>query len=121
MTLSLDTAYRSFGGEVEASSTPTICRLSDSRRHQLSAIALAISRVIARAKVPSTGRSIEESKLHALAATMTAVAPDGHAVTIQNTDIIATASAERTPVSAATTGSDQSRRAAPGAASAGVE
>src|SRR3954468_24799048 len=38
--LSLDTAYRSFGGEVEASSTPTICRLSDSRRHQLSAIAL---------------------------------------------------------------------------------
>jgi hypothetical protein len=40
MTLSLDTAYRSFGGEVEASSTPTICRLPDSRRHQLSAIAL---------------------------------------------------------------------------------
>src|SRR3974390_1950136 len=37
--LSLDTAYRSFGGEVEASSTPTICRLPDSRRHQLSAIA----------------------------------------------------------------------------------
>src|SRR3954454_14885332 len=37
--LSLDTAYRSLGGEVEASSTPTICRLSDSRRHQLSAIA----------------------------------------------------------------------------------
>jgi len=36
----LDTAYRSFGGEVEASSTPTICRLPDSRRHQLSAIAL---------------------------------------------------------------------------------
>src|SRR3977135_1351308 len=41
MTLSLDTAYRSFGGEVEASSTPTICRLPDSRRHQLSAIALS--------------------------------------------------------------------------------
>ena len=37
--LSLDTAYRSFGGEVEASSTPTICRLPDSRRHQLPAIA----------------------------------------------------------------------------------
>jgi hypothetical protein len=35
----LDTAYRSFGGEVEASSTPTICRLPDSCRHQLSAIA----------------------------------------------------------------------------------
>src|SRR6266700_7086973 len=42
MTLSLDTAYRSFGGEVEASSTPTICRLPDSRRHQLSAIAQTI-------------------------------------------------------------------------------
>src|SRR5437870_5512847 len=41
MTLSLDTAYRSFGGEVEASSTPTICRPPDSRRHQLWAIALA--------------------------------------------------------------------------------
>src|SRR5712664_4891200 len=39
VTLSLGTAYRSFGGEVEASSTPTICRLSDSRRHQISAIA----------------------------------------------------------------------------------
>jgi hypothetical protein len=37
--LSLDTAYRSFGGEVESSSTPTICRLSDSCRHQLPAIA----------------------------------------------------------------------------------
>ncbi len=35
----LDTAYRSFGGEVEASSTPTICRLPDSRRHQIWAIA----------------------------------------------------------------------------------
>jgi hypothetical protein len=41
MMLSLDTAYRSFGGEVEASSTPTICRLPDSRRHQLSVIARA--------------------------------------------------------------------------------
>src|SRR5260370_28108205 len=41
MMLSLDTAYRSFGGEVEASSTPTICRLPDSRRHQLSAIAMS--------------------------------------------------------------------------------
>src|SRR6266850_4349075 len=39
MTLSLGTAYRSFGGEMEASSTPMICRLLDSCRHQLSAIA----------------------------------------------------------------------------------
>jgi hypothetical protein len=37
--LSLSTAYRSFDGEVEASSTPTICRLPDSRRHQIWAIA----------------------------------------------------------------------------------
>src|SRR2546426_4195195 len=44
MTLSLDTAYRSFGGEVEASSTPTICRLPDSRRHQLWAIAQEAAR-----------------------------------------------------------------------------
>src|ERR1700689_1307212 len=39
MMLSLDTAYRSFGGEVEGASTPTKCRLSDSHRHQLWAIA----------------------------------------------------------------------------------
>src|SRR5258708_33469957 len=39
MMLSWDTAYRSSGGEVEAPSTPTICRLPDSRRHQVSAIA----------------------------------------------------------------------------------
>jgi hypothetical protein len=47
MMLSLDTAYRSFGGEVEASSTPTICRLSDSRRHQLWAIAHNLAATIA--------------------------------------------------------------------------
>src|SRR5262245_3627881 len=40
MMLSLDTAYRSFGGEVEASSTPTICRLPDPGGHKLSGIAL---------------------------------------------------------------------------------
>ena len=32
------TAYRSFGGEVEALSTPTICRPPDPRRHQLPAM-----------------------------------------------------------------------------------
>lgn len=47
----LDTAYRSFGGEVNASSTPTICRLSDSRRHQLSAIA---------PEEPSTASDVDE-------------------------------------------------------------
>src|SRR3984893_10819912 len=52
MMLSLDTAYRSFGGEVEASSTPTICRLPDSRRHQLSAIALRHQLNVLRRKSP---------------------------------------------------------------------
>src|SRR5208282_1251493 len=35
MILSWVTAYHSFGGEVEASNTPTIRRLTPSRRHQL--------------------------------------------------------------------------------------
>src|SRR5437870_11211825 len=55
MTLSLDTAYRSFGGEVEASSTPTICRLPDSRRHQL----------WATAHVPTDKRFIFSAAAHA--------------------------------------------------------
>src|SRR5262249_56660254 len=38
-TLVSVTAYHSFGGEVEASSTPTIRRLIPSRRHQISPIA----------------------------------------------------------------------------------
>src|SRR5215471_9913211 len=38
------TAYHSFGGEVEASNTPTIRRLIPSRRHQLSPIAPFIGR-----------------------------------------------------------------------------
>src|SRR6266508_6788993 len=58
MMLSLDTAYRSFGGEVEASSTPTICRLSDSHRHQLSAIALLL-------KVFGIGPGKQNSRLSA--------------------------------------------------------
>jgi hypothetical protein len=41
ITLSWVTAYHSFGGEVEASNTPTIRRLTPSRRHQLSRIARA--------------------------------------------------------------------------------
>jgi hypothetical protein len=39
MTLVLVTAYHSFGGEVEASNTPTIRRLTPSCRHQLPRIA----------------------------------------------------------------------------------
>src|SRR5215831_20363002 len=69
MMLSLDPAYRSFGGEVEASSTPTICRPSDSRRHQLSAIALG--RAQAQSGAPSdreaTEREIEQTRLKHLA------------------------------------------------------
>ncbi len=38
-TLVSVTAYQSFSGEVEASNTPTIRRLTPSRRHQLSCIA----------------------------------------------------------------------------------
>src|SRR5258707_389196 len=51
MTLSLGTAYRSFGGEMEASSTPMICRLLDSCRHQLSAIAPDLLRNLASESV----------------------------------------------------------------------
>jgi hypothetical protein len=40
MTLVSVTAYHSFGGEVEASNTPTIRRLTPSCRHQLPRIAL---------------------------------------------------------------------------------
>src|ERR1700719_1001417 len=56
MMLSLDTAYRSFCGEVEASSTPTICRLPDSRRHQLWAIARCCT---ARARDFSVSKFLE--------------------------------------------------------------
>src|SRR4051794_17268052 len=73
MMLSLDTAYRSFGGEVEASSTPTICRLSDSPRHQLSAIALAgVLGAVAR----SVGNIL--SKLFAQGQTRKFQAPASH-------------------------------------------
>src|SRR6516162_8945325 len=43
MTLVSVTAYHSFGGEVEASNTPTIRRLTPSCRHQLPRIAPARS------------------------------------------------------------------------------
>src|SRR3979490_1925318 len=73
MMLSLDTAYRSFGGEVEASSTPTICRLSDSRRHQLWAIApsliglavIAAGRLLVRlSRLPYPVQSLPAAKNH---------------------------------------------------------
>src|SRR5437868_14259506 len=43
MTLVSVTAYHSFGGEVEASNTPTIRRLTPSCRHQLSPIAQLVA------------------------------------------------------------------------------
>ena len=49
-TLVSVTAYHSFGGEVEASSTPTIRRLIPSCRHQLSPIAPRLARAPARTK-----------------------------------------------------------------------
>src|SRR5947199_7380136 len=60
MTLSLDTAYRSFGGEVEASSTPTICRPPDSRRHQFWAIARTSSRH--RSRCVSASRLLDSNR-----------------------------------------------------------
>src|SRR6266436_5200909 len=70
MMLSLDTAYRSFGGEVEASNTPTICRLPDSRRHQLSAIALgALRKVLSQQAIgvlvrPALPRALRIAKIY---------------------------------------------------------
>jgi hypothetical protein len=52
--VSVGHGYHSFGGEVEASSTPTIHRLTPSCRHQIPAIAQLKS---------SIGLSAEESKL----------------------------------------------------------
>ena len=65
-----------------------------------------------RPKLTFTGCSIPPSKLHTIAAMMTAIGPLGHAVAIHKAEVIATASAERTPVRAASTGSDQRPRPA---------
>src|ERR1700675_3436987 len=62
MTLSLGTVYRSFGVEVEAPSTPTICRLPDSRRHQLWAIAPPIGGKQPYSRKTSTFQSEIEAK-----------------------------------------------------------
>src|ERR1700724_2746197 len=69
MMLSLDTAYRSFGGAVEASSTPTICRLSVSRRHQLWAIAPATA---GAAGIPMSTHLYPEVAAHVMRVTETA-------------------------------------------------
>src|SRR5271154_3553734 len=46
MTLVSVTAYHSFGGEVEASNTPTIRRLTPSCRHQLPRIAQVLAALL---------------------------------------------------------------------------
>jgi hypothetical protein len=46
MTLVSVTAYHSFSGEVEALNTPTIRRLTPSRRHQLPRITLLMIAVV---------------------------------------------------------------------------
>ena len=78
----------------------------------------AISRVATRARLILTGCSRSPNKLHMVAATITAIAPFGHAVTIQNAEATATTRAERIPVRAAATGSDQKPR--PASSSAAV-
>jgi hypothetical protein len=56
MTLVSVTAYHSFGGEVEASNTPTIRRLTPSCRHQLPRIALrALDEAIEPVSCPTCG------------------------------------------------------------------
>src|SRR3984893_7396570 len=74
----------------------------------------ATSKVTSAAKLIFSGRSIQASRLQPTAGLTRAVGPDGHAVSNQNADAIATASAERSPVRAAAIGSDQSLRAAVG-------
>src|SRR5258708_4512233 len=78
----------------------------------------AISRVATRARLILTGCSRSPNKLHMVAATITAIVPFGHAVTIQNAEATATTRAERIPVRAAATGSDQKPR--PASSSAAV-
>src|SRR5947208_10132309 len=68
----------------------------------------AISPVAAAAMLILSGCSREASRLHRTAATTTAVGPVGQAVANQNAEVIPTASAERSPVRTAGTGSDQS-------------
>src|SRR4029077_12967120 len=71
----------------------------------------AMSTVAAAAMLILSGCSRAASRLHRTAATITATGPFGQAVANQNAEVIPTASAERTPVRAAATGSDQSPQA----------
>src|SRR5262245_6319252 len=67
-TLVSVTAYHSFAGEVEASNTPTIRRLTPSRRHQLSPIAQELLPRLSRVAVvwnaanPYSARVFEETQ-----------------------------------------------------------
>jgi hypothetical protein len=91
--LSLGTAYRSFGGEVEASSTPTICRLPDSRRHQLSAIALSsfaelFPRETASAPIPDPAVSATLKDIQSAQLQNAAALQENGAVLQQNTAML---------------------------------
>src|SRR5213080_3383501 len=77
MTLSLDTAYRSFGGEVEASSTPTICRLPDSRRHQLWAIAHALGWLKSVVREAAYGKTVWSWRPLLVSSGLSVAKPDG--------------------------------------------
>ncbi len=57
------TAYHSFGGEVEASNTPTIRRLTPSCRHQLPRIAPRVSDSASFAQLLVTLSPLKTSKL----------------------------------------------------------
>src|SRR3981081_4679547 len=71
----------------------------------------AMSTVAAAAMLTLSGCSVAASRLHTTAATMTAAGPFGQAVANQKVEVIPTASAERIPISAAGTGSNQSLHA----------
>jgi len=70
-----------------------------------------MSTVAAAAMLILSGCSVEASRLHTTAATTTAAGPFGQAVANHKADVTPTASAERIPVRAAATGSDQSPHA----------
>src|SRR5882672_3190407 len=70
-----------------------------------------MSTVAAAAMLTFSGCSVAASRVHTTAATMTAAGPSGHAVANQKVEVIPTASAERIPIRAAGTGSDQSLQA----------
>ena len=70
-----------------------------------------MSTVTAATMLILSGRSKDANRLDATAATTTAAGPFGQAVANHKADVMPTARAERIPVRAAATGSDQSPHA----------